>query len=104
MRVGLRAAVLVAAVVAGTVFAEASAADPGNGARLYNVHCLACHGMAGRAVLPQVPNFARGERLMEPDFMLLQSVKMGKNAMPPFMALLKDQEILDVLAYLRTLR
>lgn len=41
---------------------------------------------------------------MQPDMMLLQSVKMGKTIMPPFMGILKDEEILNALHYARTLR
>ena len=54
-------------------------------------------------VLPEAPNLARGEGLMQPDMMLLVSIKTGKNAMPGFMGILKDQDILDVIAYTRTL-
>ena len=41
---------------------------------------------------------------MQPDMMLVQSVKIGKTLMPPFMGILKDDEILDTLHYARTLR
>jgi len=35
---------------------------------------------------------------------LMQSVKTGKNVMPPFVGILKDEEILDALQYARMLR
>lgn len=80
------------------------AADVANGARIYGIHCIACHGMQGQSALPNVPNFAIGERMMQPDFALMQSIRTGKDIMPAFFGILRDQEILDVIAYLRTLR
>ena len=47
---------------------------------------------------------AAKERLMQPDLQLMQSVKMGKTVMPPFMGILRDEEILDALQYARMLR
>ena len=79
------------------------AADIGKGQRIYSMHCAACHGPTGLAVMPGAPNFARNERLLQPDMSLLMSVRTGKNAMPAFMGILNDREILDVIAYLRTL-
>jgi cytochrome c6 len=80
------------------------AADIVRGGQLYAQHCSACHGAGGLAVLPGAPSFARGERLMQPDPALLNSVKRGKGPMPGFLPILKDQEILDIIAYVRTLR
>jgi hypothetical protein len=36
--------------------------------------------------------------------MLMQTVKSGKKGQPPFFGILNDQQILDSLAYIRTLR
>jgi cytochrome c6 len=96
---GLAAAIALALSCGGT----ASAADITKGARIYSMHCAACHGPTGTAVMPGAPNFARNERLLQPDMMLLGSVRAGKNAMPAYMGILNDREILDVIAYLRTL-
>lgn len=82
----------------------AGAADIARGAQTYALHCASCHGPAGQGVFPGAPRFQRGERLMQSDLALLKSVRAGKNAMPPFMGLLRDREILDVIAYLRTLQ
>jgi cytochrome c6 len=51
-----------------------------------------------------VPNFAKGEGLRQPDMMLVQMVKTGRKGQPPFMGILADNDILDALAYSRTLR
>jgi cytochrome c6 len=80
------------------------AADLLRGQRLYNMHCSVCHGLNGVPVIQQAPSFLNKERLMQPDMVLVQSVKMGRSIMPPFMGILKDDEILDVLHYARVLR
>ena len=41
---------------------------------------------------------------MQADVGLLASIRSGKNAMPAYIGVLTDREILDVIAYLRTLR
>jgi len=35
---------------------------------------------------------------------LLNSVRMGRGAMPGFMGVIRDRDILDVIAYIRTLQ
>lgn len=82
----------------------AVAGNPAHGQQLYNLHCAPCHGMRGEGVMPEAPKFRMGERLDQPDMMLMQSVRTGKKAMPPFFGILKDTDILDVLSYVRTLR
>lgn len=84
--------------------AGADAANFVRGQQIYNMHCAACHGPRGEGVVPDAPKFRLGERLEQPDMILMQSVKTGKKAMPPFFGVLQDVDILDVLAYVRTLR
>ncbi len=93
-------ALLAALVLA----APAQAADVFKGRQAYAMHCAACHGPAGVSVMPNAPSFARGERLMQPDAALLASIRAGRNAMPAFAGILADREILNVVAFLRTLR
>lgn len=80
------------------------AANVSEGQRIYNQHCIGCHGVGGNSAIPDAPSFARGDRLMQPDMMLLNSIKTGKMTMPSFNGILRDQQILDVIAYLRTLK
>lgn len=82
---------------------NAGAADTFKGGELYAVHCVSCHGASGVNVMPNAPNFAQSESLLQPDFLLLSSIKNGKNAMPAYQGILTDQDILDVIVYLRTL-
>lgn len=86
------------------VSSAAMAVDLQRGQRVYNTHCSVCHGLNGVPVIQQAPSFANKDRLMQPDMALIQSVKMGKTLMPPFMGILKDEEILDAIHYARILR
>lgn len=83
--------------------ANVHAGDIDKGGKLYARHCATCHGTDGVNVMPDAPNFAHSERLLRPDVFILAAIKEGKNAMPAFQGMLKDEEIMDVIAYLRTL-
>ena len=95
---------LLAALLVAVAIAPVGAADVIGGSRIYSRHCAACHGPKGISVMPGAPHLARGERLMQPDMALLASLKAGKSAMPAYLGILSDREILDVIAYSRTLR
>jgi cytochrome c6 len=79
------------------------AADTNKGAELYAMHCSKCHGVSGISIMPGAPNFAQNEGLMSPDGALLISIRSGNAAMPAYRGVLSDQDILNVIAYLRTL-
>ncbi|HWJ93796.1 MAG TPA: c-type cytochrome [Telluria sp.] len=81
----------------------AHAADSIKGRTLYQAHCASCHGATGRAVLPGAPNFDQGDGMMRPDITILMAIRAGKNAMPAFQGRLEDRDIMDVIAYIRTL-
>jgi cytochrome c6 len=99
-RGGLMMLALVLAGLAG----QAQAADPLRGAKTYNERCADCHGKNGVPNMPGVPNFARNERLMQNDLALIRTISVGKGMMPAFQGVLTEQDILDVIAYLRTLQ
>jgi len=82
---------------------NAYAGDIDNGKKIYTRHCVTCHGIDGVSAMPDAPNFAYSEKLLRPDDFILVSIKEGKNAMPAYRGLLEDQEILDVITYLRML-
>ncbi|GMV57276.1 MAG: hypothetical protein AMXMBFR72_03940 [Betaproteobacteria bacterium] len=83
---------------------DARGADVFRGGELYRRHCAQCHGEDGRPVMPIAPDFTRRERLLQPDPVLLQTVRAGKGAMPGYQGLLRDRDLLDVIAFLRTLQ
>ncbi|MCB1906841.1 MAG: cytochrome c [Rhodocyclaceae bacterium] len=98
----MKHAILAAALILAAA-STTQAADPANGKMIYDMNCVVCHGVGGHPVLPAAPSFAKGERLMQPDTMLIESIENGKNVMPAFLGILRRQEIRDVIAYLRTL-
>lgn len=81
----------------------ASAADTQKGKNLYQAQCAICHGSEGRATMPGAPSFDRGEQMLRADMALLTLIRSGKNAMPAFQGRLSDRDIMDVIAYIRTL-
>lgn len=97
------AVVMMLAGCAASFSSKVHAADTFKGQKLYAANCAMCHGSGGRSVMPGAPNFDRGERVLQPDFALLASIRSGKNAMPAFQGILSDRDIMDVIAYLRTL-
>lgn len=82
---------------------HSQAADLASGSRLYAQHCASCHGASGHPVMPGAPNLTRPQALMRPDAALLLAIRNGRMGMPGFRGLLTDTEILDIVAYMRTL-
>jgi len=101
MRCFTLAALALTAVFAG---APAQAGDIFNGRRLYTEHCSRCHGNNGVPVLPGTPNFSRGQGLLAPDQVLLNTLRFGKGLMPGFESVLRGRELVDVLIYVRSLQ
>jgi cytochrome c6 len=79
------------------------ASDIGNGRQVYQRHCAMCHGQNGDSVMAGAANFNRGEGLFQSDHSLLKRIKSGKNACPAYRGILREQEIFDVIAFIRTL-
>lgn len=103
---GWRAAVAATTLLVAMLLAvaPARASDPLRGADLFRTHCASCHGHDGRPVLPVAPDLSRPTALLKPDLTLLASIRSGRGAMPAYQGLLRDREILDIVAHLRTLR
>jgi len=94
---------MLAALLLAMLPGSSYAGDIVNGEKLYARYCASCHGTDGVNIMPDAPNFANSEKLLRPDQFILSSIKEGINAMPSFQGMLKDQEILDIISYLRTL-
>lgn len=92
--VGLTAIVLFSA--------NTFAGDPFQGASVYNQHCVGCHGANGKGVIAGTPDFVQPNFLAKPDFELKAFIKSGKGIMPSFQGILREGEIADVIAYIRT--
>ena len=96
----LLASLLTAAVVAAHAF-SAAAADLAKGQEAYGGVCSACHGEAGKSVLPENPVLAQ----QHPEYLVkqLSEYKSGKrnNAiMLGMAAMLSDEDMKNVSAYL----
>ena len=86
------------------------AIDLNRGQRLYNTHCVSCHGTNGIPTVPNAPNFMMRQGLDKPDYELRQSLmtgtnmRTGRNHIPPYMGVVKDQEMLEIIQYIRIIR
>ena len=76
----------------------------GRGEATYSAFCAGCHGLNGIAAYIGSPSFALGERLEKPDGVLLYSIHQGKGVMPSWGDKFSDDRLLDVLAFVRSLR
>ena len=100
-----KAGITIAAAL--TVLASAKAllaADIYGGQQVYEMHCQSCHGVDGRSMELGVPDFSRGESLFKPDTELVRELREGGGMHPAYRGLLSDDEMRDVLAYIRTLQ
>lgn len=94
-------------LIAGMLLALAlplRAVDVIKGQQVYRSYCANCHGSDGRPLWPNAPDFTRAEGLLQADSTLLQSLRMGRAAMPGFAGVLSERELRDVIAYVRSLR
>ena len=105
---GIKAAVviLLAALIAAPVFALSP------GATVYNTSapkCGMCHGADGLATSAMAKNmkdlsFKDPKMISASDARFFASTKNGLNKMPAYNGKLTDQQIKDVVAYIRTLQ
>jgi len=79
------------------------AGNPLEGSTNYDIHCSMCHGMDGVSITPDAADFSRGEGLVNSDMRLVTRIQEGNSTCPGFGGILTRQEILDVIAYTRTL-
>ena len=88
-----------------SLFAPAllQAASTFDGQLIYDRNCAMCHGAQGVSVMASAPNFKQGQGLFKSDTSLRDHIRTGKNACPPFIGRLRDQQIFDVISYMRTL-
>lgn len=79
-----------------------SAGNPVKGRGMYDEHCSGCHGLKGLPQVPAVPNFSMGQGLMKSDQEIMAYIKQGGTVMPGYKGILTDDEILDIIAHMRT--
>ena len=79
------------------------AADTKRGRELYALNCQICHANDGQGAVANAPDFSFGDNLIKPDSELFDSISSGKGMSPAFRGVLTEQDILNVISYLRTL-
>ncbi|GIW55719.1 MAG: hypothetical protein KatS3mg082_2123 [Nitrospiraceae bacterium] len=91
---------------------EHLAGDPERGKAMYEKHCLACHGEKGkgdgpfgRHLFPPAADYGSPEVKTKSDMELFKAIRDGVpgTAMQSFRRRLSNQQIRDVLAYVRSL-
>jgi cytochrome c6 len=93
---------LITSIIALPGAIPANASDINLGREIYQRHCVSCHGVNGNPGMAAAPDFKRGQGLLQSDQALLMRIQIGKNACPAYRGILDDQQILDVIAYIRT--
>ena len=76
-------------------------------ASFFRSNCVLCHGaeaegkeMSGR----QIPSLREGEAVQKTDEELYEQIANGKNGMPPFKYQLTDQQIRNMVRFIRDLQ
>lgn len=84
----------------GTVLAPTawSKDDPAAGAKLYAVHCTACHGADRAGIPPTFPALTDVAKRLQP-VQIKEKISKGGGLMPPF-SQLSPQEIDNLASYL----
>jgi mono/diheme cytochrome c family protein len=97
-------------LVVGALGCEARDPTPaGRGARIFVRTCAGCHGADGRGALraglvkPPRDLTNPGFQVQMTNEQLRHSIRIGKGQMPAFGGLMSDDEIADVIAFVRTL-
>jgi quinohemoprotein ethanol dehydrogenase len=94
---------LCSACVTGDV-AAVKKAEGDTARELFARNCAACHGQAGEGKQVgtlQVPPLREGRAVQDPDARLLSQIHDGGNGMPPFKFTLTDEQIQDLLRFVR---
>ncbi len=105
--------VAVAGLFGGMPPAADAAGDAAKGRAVYEQRCLACHGPqgkgdgpTGKVLVPPAADFTSAASKKKSDADLLKIIENGKppTAMIAWKGQLSDQDIQNVLAYVKTLR
>lgn len=77
--------------------------DVDKGAVVYEQYCAECHDTAGAGLMQDMPDFSMGEGLDRSDADLIMFIKKGQGLQPGFEHILSEEDILNVVSYIRTL-
>jgi len=103
----MRRILTLSAVLCLSVFATSSFGQ--SSADLYKTKCAMCHGADGKGATPMGPkigvrDFHSPVVAKETDAEMFTLTKEGKNKMPAYKGKLTDDQIKDVVKYIRTLK
>ena len=79
-----------------------SAGDPFAGSAIYAEYCVNCHGGDGAGEIAGTPSFRGGNLMMKSNIELINRIRNGKDLMPSFAGVLSEEQIDDVVTYIRT--
>ncbi|HVN20704.1 MAG TPA: cytochrome c [Dongiaceae bacterium] len=95
--------VLLMSMVCGLIAVSASPAVAQDAAATFKSKCAMCHGADGKGGKMGTRDFASPEVKAETDAQLTDIITKGKGKMPAYGGKLKDTEIKDLVAYVRSL-
>lgn len=102
LTLGLAAAALAFTACAARAGKRAAATDPTH--ELFQRNCSMCHGAQGEGKQVgtlKVPSLREGRPATDPDERLFAQVHDGGNGMPPFKYTLTDEQIQDLVRFVR---
>lgn len=94
---------LVAVLAIGLVSAFSPFATAQDAAGTYKAKCAMCHGPDGKGGKMGTRDFASAEVKAETDAQLTEIISKGKGKMPAYGEKLKENEIKDLVGYVRSL-
>jgi mono/diheme cytochrome c family protein len=92
----------VATLFALLLAAPCAAQDVAAGATLYKQKCAACHQATGKGIKGSFPALAGDALVLGDPGPLSQRVLAGRGGMPTFKRSMTDQQIADVLSFVRS--
>ncbi len=79
------------------------AGSPHDGQKLYTQYCSSCHGTTAKNRAPGVAKIRRGAGLMRTDIDIVRRIERGNRGCPSYRGIIRENDLLDIVAYLRTL-
>ncbi|MDE1145467.1 MAG: cytochrome c [Azospirillaceae bacterium] len=93
--------IITAALVSALAPLGAQAQDVAQGQDLFNHKCAACHQKTGQGVKGAFPALA-GDPFVQGDAEpMVRTVLQGRGGMPTFAAVLSEQQLADIISYVR---
>jgi len=80
---------------------EAEENNVSKGHEVFMQKCMGCHGESGNGQLPGQPNFNKGDAFFKSDSALIDVIREGRGVMPSFDGLLSEEDIRNVVAYIK---